>query len=135
RLGPGRTLPPVVLDLALGARLPVLLALAPPRIAREQAGLLERQAELLVAARQRARQSVTHRAGLPRRASAADRHKDVELPDRARHLEGLRDDHAQGLAREVILERPPVHDDPTGARPDPHSPDRPLPTACRPKPV
>src|SRR5262249_46247882 len=45
------------------------------------------------------------------------------LPDGARHLEWLRDDHAQGLAREIILEGPPVDGDATLARPEPYASD------------
>src|SRR5262249_25699082 len=84
-----------VLELLPGARLTILLALTHPWVAREQAGLLEWRAELVVEARQGAREAVADGAGLTRRAAARNGADHVELADGTRHLEGLRDDHAQ----------------------------------------
>src|SRR5207237_8657416 len=113
-----------VLELLARAGLPVLLALAHARVAREQAGLLQRRTKLFVEARERAREAVSNGSGLPRRTATADRREDVELPRRLRDLERLRDDHAQGLTREVVFEGAAVDDDAASARLDPDPRDR-----------
>src|SRR5213593_4254045 len=98
------TLPLAVLELLTGAGLTVLLPLAGAWVAREQPRLLQWLAQLVVEARDGARQSVPDRARLAGGAATLDRHEHVELSDGIRDRERLRDDHPQGLAREVILE-------------------------------
>ncbi len=58
---------------------------------------------------------------LSRRPAAAHVDGGVELPDGIGQLERLRDDHAQRLAREVILEGTPVDQDATRAGPQPYA--------------
>src|SRR5262249_24048668 len=128
-------LPLGVLEFLAGAGLAVLLALTHPGIAREQSRLFQGEPELFIKARQRTREPVPHRAGLPRGPAAADRHEDVELADGARDLERLRDDHPERFAREVVFERAAVHDDAPGPRPDPDPRDGRLATTRRVKPV
>src|SRR5918992_1094051 len=71
-LATSRCLPLGVLELLAGAGLPVLLALPHARIARKQSGLLERQPQLVVEARERAREAVADGAGLAGGAAALD---------------------------------------------------------------
>src|SRR5260370_29605953 len=113
------TLPLAVLELLAGARLAVLLPLTRARIAGEEPRLLERLPQLVVEARDRAREPVTDGASLAGGPAALDGGEHVELADRVRDGQRLRDDHPQPLAREVGLERAPVDDDPPGAGLDP----------------
>src|SRR5207249_3203121 len=85
--------------------------------------------------RERPRDAVAHGTRLARGAAATHGRDHVELPDGVRHLEGLRDDHAQRLAREVVLERASVDGDAPGAGPDPHPGDRRLAPPGSIKPV
>src|SRR5688500_6108598 len=114
------TLALAVLELLPRTRLTILLPLAGARIAGEQSGLLQRLPQLLVEARKGARQTVADGAGLARWPAALHRHQQGELPHRVRDGQRLRDDHAQRLAGEVVLERSLVDHDAAGARPDPH---------------
>src|SRR5436305_382078 len=100
-----------VVALALGeleplprARTPILLALHRPRIAREEARLLQRRAEVCVQLRQRPRDAVPYRARLAGESSAADVDDDVDLAELLDHLERLLQDHLAGLAAEVVVE-------------------------------
>src|SRR6266571_5181079 len=113
-----------VLELLPRTRLPVLLSLAHARVAGQEPGLLERQPELVGGAHEGAREPVADRAGLPGGPPALDGDENVELPDRLRHRERLRDDHPECLAREVVLEGAMVHDDPTRAWLHPDACDR-----------
>src|SRR4029077_16545869 len=125
---PSVALPLRILELLPGTRLPVLLALPHAGVAREQAGLLQRRTQGLVEAHQGAGDPVADGPGLPGRAPATHVDQDVELAERVRQLERLGDDHAQRFAREVVLERSPVDDDPALTRPDPDACSRRLAT-------
>src|ERR1700741_1290644 len=89
--GPTGGLPLRVLELRPGARLAVLLALLHPRIAGEEAGPLERLAQLVVELKQRPRDAVADRAGLSGRPAAAHVHHRVELAEGVGELERLGD--------------------------------------------
>src|SRR6267142_5243691 len=115
------TLPLAVLELLAGARLAVLLPLARARIAGEEPRLLGRLPQLVVEARDRAREPVTDGASLAGGPAALHGGEHVELAHRVRDRQRLRDDHPQRLAREVVLERAPVDDDMPGAGLDPHA--------------
>src|SRR5262249_35441269 len=95
-----RALPLRVLELRAGPRLPVLLALAHPRIARQEPRALEGLAELVVEMQERASDTVAHGSRLPRWPAAADVDDRVELPQRAGEGQRLADHHAQRFARE-----------------------------------
>src|SRR5262245_38645739 len=94
-----------VLELLPRSWLSVFLALPHAGIARQEAGLLEGEPQRVVVPDQRAGNPVAHRSGLSGRSTAAHVDGDIELPLGARHLEGLRDDHAQRLPGEVVLDR------------------------------
>jgi hypothetical protein len=91
------------------AALTVLLALLLARVAGQEAALLERGAIRGVEQLERARDAVAQRIGLAGDAAAVQRRGDVVAPDAVHGLERLVDDHARRLAREVVLERAPVH--------------------------
>src|SRR5262249_25898259 len=75
----------------------------------------------LVVVDQRARDSVTDRAGLARGAASADRDVDVGLVDGLGHRERLADDHSRRLAAEEYVERAAVDDDLARAGLDEHA--------------
>src|SRR5689334_14384531 len=102
------------------AALSVLLPLLHPRVAGEEAFLLELLAKLQVVLGESAGDSVPDRAGLARRAAAGDRHVDVELLGRLARRERLLDDHLQNVVGEVLVERALVDGDGAGAG---HEPD------------
>src|SRR5690348_13399999 len=79
---------------------------------------------LLPLARQRAGEPVPDGSRLARRPAALHGHQQIELPHGVRDGERLRDDHAQRLAREIVLERALVDDDASGPGLDPHASDR-----------
>src|SRR5204862_7359471 len=106
------TLPLAVLELLAGTRLAVLLPLARPRIAGEEPRLLERLAQLVVEARDRARAPVTDGASLAGEPAALDGGGNVGLAQRVRDGQRLRDDHPQHLDRVVLVERYTGDDDP-----------------------
>src|SRR5262245_5284983 len=86
----------------------VLLALLLPRVAGEQAGLLQSRAVLGLGFGERAGQRHAHRARLATDATTGDRRVDVEAlvgVEQAQRLDGL---HAMGRRREVGLERATV---------------------------
>src|SRR5512139_2808596 len=93
------------LEPAAGALLPVLLALLDPRVARQEAGLLELAPQLGVELAQGPRDAVPDRPRLRADAAAVDRGHDVEAVVRLGDREGLLDDLLQGLdAAEVLVE-------------------------------
>src|SRR5574341_1367480 len=93
------------LEPGAGALLSVLLALLDARVARQEAGLLELDAQLGVVLAERSRDRVSDGARLGGHAAAVDRGYDVELVVRLRHRERLLDDLLQGLdASEVVVE-------------------------------
>src|SRR5262245_24569772 len=71
------------------ALLTVLLTLFGAGIAREQSGLFELLTQLGVELEQRARDAVTHRAGLASNAAAVDVDHHVEFVDRVGQLQRL----------------------------------------------
>src|SRR5262245_44925185 len=75
------------------ALLTVLLTLFGARVAREQSGPLELLPQLGVELDQRARDAVTHRAGLAGYAAAVDVDHYVEFVDRVGQLQRLADNH------------------------------------------
>src|SRR5262249_11513752 len=82
-------------ELEPGARtaLSVFLAFLHPRVARQEAFLLELLAQLRVVLGQGSRDAVANGSGLSRRAAAGDRDVDVELLGRLARQERLLDDH------------------------------------------
>src|SRR5262249_23723145 len=78
------------------------------RVARDEAGLLERRAQLRIRRHQRARDPVAdgHRLCGDAAALHADVHPVLVLG--GRDLEGLMHDHARRLAAEIVRERPRV---------------------------
>src|SRR6185437_4540183 len=113
-------------ELEAGARLAVavFLALDHPRIAGQEALLLERRAKLGLVMGQRLGKAVAHRARLSREAAAAHRHRQVILRDAVHHHEGLAQDHAQDGSREILVERLAVDGGEAPARLDPDARDR-----------
>src|SRR5574341_1454916 len=100
-----RSLTLAELEPGAGALLSVLLALLDARVARQEAGLLELDAQLGVVLAERSRDRVSDGARLGGHAAAVDRGYDVELVVRLRHRERLLDDLLQGLdASEVVVE-------------------------------
>src|SRR5262249_11172633 len=70
----------------------------------EQARLLELLTKLGVELEQRARDAVTHRAGLTGRAAAVNIDHHVEFVDSVGQLQRLADDHAQSFVLEVRID-------------------------------
>src|SRR5262245_44052916 len=81
------------LEPLAGARPAVLLALHHPRVASEEAGLLQRRAEVGVELGQRAADAVPDGARLAGEPPAADVHGDVHLAELLHHLQRLLEDH------------------------------------------
>src|SRR5512143_1771924 len=93
------------LEPAAGALLSVLLALLDPRVAGQEAGLLELAPQLGVELAQGPRDAVADRPGLRADAAAVDRGHDVEAVVRLGDRERLLDDLLQGFdAAEVLVE-------------------------------
>src|SRR5262245_27472796 len=86
------------------ALLTVLFTLFGAGISREQAGLLELLPQLGVELEQRARDAVTHRAGLTGHPAAVDIDQHVEFVDRVGQLQRLADDHAKSFILEIRIE-------------------------------
>src|SRR5215212_1751263 len=86
------------------ALLAVLLALLGPRVARDEARVLQGGAQVCVELHERARDAVAHRARLTRRAAARDVDDDVELARGVGQGQRLAYDHAQRLVGEVLVE-------------------------------
>src|SRR5262249_52936907 len=107
-------------ELVAAARLvqPDLLALDLPRIARYQPSLLQHHLEPGVVLDQGAGDAVAHCACLARLAAAVDVDADVEAGERIGELERLAHDHAPGLAREKLVDRPAVDRDDASSRPE-----------------
>src|SRR5947209_1887250 len=78
---------------------------------------------------QRARDAVTHGAGLAGDPAAFALHVDVEPRERLRHLERLADDHLQRRAREILVDRALVDRDDALAEREPHPRDTALAAA------
>src|SRR5215475_11693369 len=114
-------LPLGILELLPGSGLPILLAFPHAGITREQAGLLEHLAEVLVELHERPGQAVSHGAGLPGGPAAADGGEHVELPQSVLDLERLGDNHAERFAGKVVLEGATIDDDAPAAGPQPHA--------------
>src|SRR5580765_2951722 len=115
-----------------GSSLAVLLALLHPRVAGQEAFLLELLAELQVVLGQRAGDAVADGAGLAGRAAAGDRDLDVEPLGRLRGEERLLDDHLQDVVGEVIVEGALVDRDRAGAGNEPDASHRGLAASRRP---
>src|SRR5688572_6613100 len=82
-----------------------LLALDLTGVPGHETGVAHRLAQRLVVLEQRTRDAVTDRAGLAGRAAAGDRDLEVEARQRVGELERLANQHARGLATEVVLDR------------------------------
>src|SRR5262245_23331629 len=123
----GSGLPLRELEALARARLPVLLPLLHPWVAREHPRSLELGPELRVELEEGPGNPVAHGPRLPRQPAAAHVHLDVDLRGRPGKLERLRHDEPQRLARKVVLERPPVDHDPSLPRPEEHARDGSLP--------
>src|SRR6185312_2678147 len=121
RLRPSSAL--AVLEALAGARLTVLLALLLARVPRQEARALDGAALLGVERDERARDPVAHRFRLGALAAARAGRPDVELVGRLDELERLAQDHARGLALEVIVDREAVDDDRSGAGLEPDAGD------------
>src|SRR4029077_2733230 len=93
-----------VLRAAAGLAAPDFLALHLARIARHEARIAQRLAQRLIESDQRAGDAVTDRARLAGDATAVDRNVDIELAHQLHRLEGLRHDHAPGLATDELIE-------------------------------
>src|SRR5688572_12302975 len=93
----------------------VLLALLLPRVAGEEAGLLQDDPLLGVELSERAGDRHAQRAGLAGHAAAVDRRLDVVRLGNLGNAQRLGDDHPLGGGREVDVERTPVDRDVTGA--------------------
>src|SRR5262245_23580514 len=118
-----------VLEPRASAALTVLLALLLARVAREEAGLLQRGPQGGIVLLQRARDAEADRTGLAGVATALDRDVQIEVAhviDRAERVEHV---HAQDLAREVLLGGAPVDRDRAVAQPDEHARARSLASA------
>src|SRR5580765_4060225 len=123
-LGVLRTLPRLVAA--------VLLPLDLAWIARDEAGFLERAAQLRVGLEQRPRDAVSDRDRLGRDAATLHARVDPEAVECRRDLERLMHDHARRLAAEVRVERALVDDDLALAGLETDARDRRLPLAGRP---
>src|SRR5262249_30341063 len=100
---------------------PILLALHRTRVARDEAGLLERGAVFRVDLEERARDAVADGNGLGAHTTPADVHVGRVLSRRRGDLEGLADDQARRLATEVLVRRTGVDRDLTAAGAEPHA--------------
>src|SRR5713226_2788380 len=110
----------------------VLLALLHAGVAREKAFLVQRRPDGLIAASQGPRNTVPDRARLPG-VPASDRGgHDVESPLSVSHLQHLQNAGLQRQPWEIVLHRPPVHENLAAARQQPQPCDRILPAACSP---
>src|SRR5438132_9339133 len=87
---------------------PGLLALDDAGVARQEAGALERHAQVRIHLDERTSEPVTHRAGLAARPAAVDAHADVVGALQARDLQGRQRRRTVDCAREVLLDRPSV---------------------------
>src|SRR5581483_9228398 len=117
--------------LALGelrrlARLvqPGLLALHDPGVARQEAGALQRLAQVRVSLDERAADAVTDCSGLAGGAAAVHADADVEGAFDAGDLERRQGQLAVGEPREVVLDRLAVEPGRAVARPQDHARDR-----------
>src|SRR5690554_2769850 len=97
------------LELLTSARLTRLQALLLTRVASKESGALQRRLRALIELDERAGDAMTHGLGLRGRSATGDVHLDVELPGLRHGLKGLRDDHAEHVVREIILEGAAVH--------------------------
>src|SRR5205085_3770231 len=102
----------------------VLLALDLARIAGDESRALQDRPELGIGEQERARDAVANRRRLRRDPATAHLDRRVILPARLGHVERLIDDHARGLAAEVIVQRPRVDDDLAVAPQQTHPGDR-----------
>src|SRR5262249_30219471 len=100
-----------VLGALAGFVAPVLLAFDDAGVAGDEAGFLERGAQLGVGLQERAGDAVTDGDRLSGHAAPVHVHVDPVLPLRRGHLERLMDDHARGLPPEVGVEGAVIHDD------------------------
>src|SRR5205823_3117059 len=90
-----------------------LLALDNPGVALEEAGALERLAQVRISLDERPGDPVAHRPGLAARAAAVDAHADIERALDACDLQRAHRQLAVGEPRKVVLDRPAV--EPSGA--------------------
>src|SRR5277367_4912864 len=104
--------------------LAVLLALDHARVAGQEAGDLQNAAQIRLVVGERARDAVTHSAGLAGQSAAGDSAVDIELIVAIRHQERLGQQHAKHRAGEVLDDFPVVDGDLALAGPDPDAGDR-----------
>ena len=93
----------------------VLLALLHAGIAGQEPGLLQQGAVLGVHQQQSAADAVAQGAGLAGHAAALDGGNDVHLAQGIGGVQGLTDDHLQGLQAEVLVDIAAVDGDAAGA--------------------
>ena len=93
----------------------VLLALLHTRIAGQETGLLQDGAVVLAGQQQGAGDTVPQGAGLAGHAAAGDGSHNVHLAGVAGSLQGLTDDHLQGLQAEILVDVTAVDGDRAGA--------------------
>src|SRR5688500_9437263 len=115
KLPPKELLPLAELEALARPLLSVLLPLLDPRVAGQEAGLLQALPQLEVERDQRPGDAQPQRAGLSRDAAAGDRRQDVELVRGLGEREGLLDLGPQRLGGEGLLDRLAVDDDAPGA--------------------
>ena len=102
----------------------VLLALLHARIAGQIAGLLDDRLVVLVRLHEGAGDAMTDGAGLAGEAAALAVDDDVELAGGFGQVQGLTDDHLQGLIAEVLVQGALVDDDVTLAGDQTNASDR-----------
>src|SRR5687768_4862434 len=97
----------------------VLLALRLPRVAGEEAALLQLGAEFLVQVDQGTRDAVPQGAGLAGDAATGERGDRVVALEGVGDPQRLGDEPAVGRVGEVVLQRPAVQPEGAGARQEP----------------
>src|SRR5574337_85796 len=111
----------------------VLLALLHPRVACEEPLLVQRGPGGLIAASQGPRNTMPDRARLTGVASSVHGGQDVESPLGVGHLQRLQDAGLQRETREILFHRPPVDENLSAARQQPHPCYRILPPTRSPR--
>ena len=118
-----------VLEALASAGLAVFLTLLDPRIPGQKTGRLQAASELLIEIAKCAAESETQCPRLTTEPTTSNLGVHIELVRGFRQLQGLLDDHLEGIAREVVLEGTSVDQDLTLARSQENAGYRSLPLA------